>query len=905
MKKTGLIIFAASIIILLILLLAVFQPVTVENRMFPFYLPWDDCEETIVSVSSRLRKPSGSLGHVYVGGDGHLYIDGERIKFLGINICGGAAFPEKDEAEKISARLAKFGVNAVRFHHMDASWESFNIFDKVSGGTRLLSRNALDKLDYFISKLKENGIYVDLNLLVSRRFTSADGLPREVESVDWKDQQILGFFIDEVEALEKEYAAQLLTHLNPYTGMTYCEDPAIAFIEIVNEQGLLHSWLGGVIDRLPEIFKEGLRAKWNSYLLSKYGSDEAFFKAWGAAGFVNHTEVLRNGCFENGLEYWNVEVHDGARASSTIVEDPEGKNSLKIEVLELGSANWHVQFNQPGLKVRSGEIYLISFRARAEKEVTVAVGFVQAHDPWRLLSQRIEVLLTPEWKDYEIALPISESDDNARFDVSGLAASRTTYQFSCFSAKRSEGYGAMVDESVEKATVRILTLADYWKRSQVVRSDWVEFLYSLEERFFTEMRRYIKEELNAKALVIGTIVGCSTPNIMSKLDIVDTHAYWNHPSFPGTPWDPSNWYVVNEPMVNNPQQSTIVGLAVKRVENKPHFVTEYNHPAPNMYDAETVLTLATYAALQDWDGIFLFDYGSRGDWGSRRLRGFFNIDQHPVKMATLIPAYFIFVRGDVRPAEKLVEVGLSKEDEIKLIESGKIYAWALPDAGHTGFNPLLSLIHRVAIVTNLSQATNDVMEEVSGPVYCADNGEVLWDVSNQGRGRILVNTSRSIAIIGFNGGSSLSFGNIVVKPGETLLDGWSVITISAMNGKNMTSGNRMLLIAAGYTTNTGMFLRTYDGGVNMLKWSGRSLADVKIYNEPVTCGTNWGSAPTLVEGVSTTIRIRTGMRLQVWALDNIGRRVKQVDVVDEGEYKVFSIGPEFQTLWYELEFSPT
>ncbi|MEM2089233.1 MAG: hypothetical protein QXF52_11315, partial [Thermoproteota archaeon] len=276
MKKTVLIMLGMSITILLIVLLVVFQPVMVEDRVFPFYLPWDDCEETVVSMGSRLRKPAGSLGHVYVGGDGHLYVDGERIKFLGVNICGGAAFPEKDEAEKISARLAKFGVNTVRFHHMEAGWESFNIFDKASGGTRFLSRDALDRLDYFISKLKENGIYVDLNLLVSRRFISADGLPREVESVDWKDQQVLGFFMDEVEELEKEYARQLLTHLNPYTGMTYVEDPAIAFIEIVNEQGLLHSWLGGVIDRLPEVFRNRLQEKWNSYLASKYSSDEEF-----------------------------------------------------------------------------------------------------------------------------------------------------------------------------------------------------------------------------------------------------------------------------------------------------------------------------------------------------------------------------------------------------------------------------------------------------------------------------------------------------------------------------------------------------------------------------------------------------------------------------------------------------
>ncbi|MFB0503603.1 MAG: hypothetical protein ACETWE_07200, partial [Candidatus Bathyarchaeia archaeon] len=184
---------------------------------------------------------------------------------------------------------------------------------------------------------------------------------------------------------------------------------------------------------------------------------------------------------------------------------------------------------------------------------------------------------------------------------------------------------------LEDSTVQIFTQGDFGSRTLAARTDWVEFLYGLEERYFSGMHSYIKEELGAKSLIIGTVVGCSTPNIMSKLDVIDTHAYWQHPIFPGTPWDPSDWYVVNEPMVNHPSDGTIPWLALKRVYGKPHIVSEYNHPAPNMYDAETALTLATYAALQDWDGIFLFDYGSRDNWDSKRMRGYFDIDQHRSK----------------------------------------------------------------------------------------------------------------------------------------------------------------------------------------------------------------------------------------------------------------------------------
>ncbi|MGQ9478915.1 MAG: carbohydrate binding domain-containing protein, partial [Thermoproteota archaeon] len=867
------------------------------SQIFSFHLPWNDIKETVVSLSGLVEKPAGKFGHIYVGDDGHIYAGGKRIKFLGVNICGAAAFPEKSDADKIAARLSKFGVNIVRFHHMDANWEGFNIFDRSYKDTRHLNSEALDRLDYFIAKLKENGIYTDLNLLVSRRFRAEDGLPKEIDLVDWKDQQALGFFVDEVEKLEKEYAEQLLTHFNPYTGMTYAEDPAIAFIEIVNEQGLIQSWLGGTIDKLPEVFKERLREKWNSYLLSKYGSDEGLLDTWIEGENVSPVEVLRNGCFEQELSGWNVEVHDGAQALYKVVYTPVGR-ALEIEVFKKGSADWHVQFNQPGLKVSSGEIYFVRFKARAEDASRVSIGFVQAHDPWRTISQRIEVELTQDWRDYEIAIPISESDNNARFDVTGLARTMTKYQFSCFSVKLFKGYGFMDGESIERASVQVFSLSDFWKRSSAARMDWVEFLYSLEERFFTKMQRYIKDELKAKALIIGTIIGCSTPNIMSKLDVVDTHSYWMHPAFPGSSWDPVDWYVINAPMVNDPRGSTVAGLAVKRVLNKPLTVSEYNHPAPNMYDAETVLTLATYAALQDWDGVFLFAYGSPNDWNSRRIRGFFDIDQHPIKMATMIPAYLIFLRGDLRSAEKIVTAGLSKQDEIDLVAGGRIHAWNLPDASHKGLDPSVSLVHRIAIVTEGPGNISSVEE--SGQIYCSDTGEIVWNASDPTRGLIIVNSSRSIVIIGFGGGKRFDFGSVSIQTNQTLLDGWCVLTLSVMDGDDFSSWNRILLVAAGYVTNTRMRLRTYDNGKGLLTWSARNLTKVEVYKGPVTCGNEWGNSPSLVEGILATVSLRVSRNIEVWALDNVGDRVRQVPVFRSGDWVTFVIGPGFKTIWYEI-----
>jgi hypothetical protein len=743
-------IFIVTAIILAVISLTIYNqyfsaPVYEEGdgRLFEFYLPWDDSESTFISLGNLLDKPAGRFGHVAVGRDGHLYAGGKRIKFLGVNICGSSAFPSKDEARKIAARLAKFGVNIVRFHHMDAPWESFNIFDPLSGGTRRLNENALNRLDYFIAMLKENGIYVDLNLLVSRQMSSADGLPHEINSVSWKDQQVLGFFFDDVTNLHREYARQLLTHYNPYTNSTYADETSVAIVEIVNEQGLIQGWLGGIIDGFPAIFRENLREKWNTFLINKYGSTENLQKAWG---------TLEKGKLEDG-------------------------------------------------------------------------------------------------------------------------------------------------------TLEIFTLEEFNSKTSAAKKDWIEFLWLTEKKYFEDMYKYLKEEVGVKALIIGTITSCSTINIQSRLDIVDTHNYWHHPEFPGASWDPENWYVVNEPMVNYPERSTIPDIALRRVYGKPHFVTEYNHPAPNMYDAETALILAAYAALQDWDGIFLFDYGRADNWDSRMIRGYFDVDQHPVKMATLIPAYMMFVRGDIDPANNLVTALLNIDSEIDVIAEGRTWAWRLVDGEHIGVKRSIPLVSKVALMVEGGSIPSDALMpqevDVKGPVYKSDNGHVIWDVSRKNEGIIIVNTSQCIALIGFCGNRRYDFSRLVIEPGMTVLDGWGVITLSVMDGENFEGWRRLLLVAAGYTVNSNMRVMEYPSGKILARGTSK-LSKVNTYDGKITCGRNWGEPSTLTEGVPATIRIQSDRDIEVWALDSRGNRKQSIPVQNDGKYKIFTIGPEYTTIWYEI-----
>jgi len=80
--------------------------------MFPFVLPWDDASANAPDVSGWLDRPAGKLGPV-VARDGHLFTGTKRLRLVGVNLCFGANFPTHDDAAKVAARLAKFGVNCV------------------------------------------------------------------------------------------------------------------------------------------------------------------------------------------------------------------------------------------------------------------------------------------------------------------------------------------------------------------------------------------------------------------------------------------------------------------------------------------------------------------------------------------------------------------------------------------------------------------------------------------------------------------------------------------------------------------------------------------------------------------------------------------------------------------------
>jgi hypothetical protein len=377
------------------------------------------------------------------------------------------------------------------------------------------------------------------------------------------------------------------------------------------------------------------------------------------------------------------------------------------------------------------------------------------------------------------------------------------------------------------------------------------------------MRDFLKKDLGVKAPIVGTQGFWSPGHVQAGMDVIDSHAYWHHPDFHGRGWNADVWDVKNEPMAGAPDGGTLPGLAAQRVAGKPFLCTEYNHAAPNTYSAETFPLLCAFAALQDWDGVFAFSYSHRaGDaWSQEHFNNFFDIDRHPVKMATLPGAVISFRRGDVPAASSSDERHFSRHELADMALSGG-----------PGFvfrsekNPAFASYRK----------SYDIVDEPRsfGSLTAKGLSALSWEPD---KGIDLARYERTSFLVG----KHLESVGIIpggFRPQKTRNDFacYQLTVLDRDERADFSTAKRILLTATGDIENTGM------------GWK----------NAPKTSvGRDWGKAPVLVEGPAAKIELPGGGKFKAWALDERGQRRAEIPVANG----TLEIGPQHRTLWYEVE----
>ncbi len=397
----------------------------------------------------------------------------------------------------------------------------------------------------------------------------------------------------------------------------------------------------------------------------------------------------------------------------------------------------------------------------------------------------------------------------------------------------------------------------------------MDFFTETETNFYEDMYSYLKDSLGVRCPIIATAdhshSGSSYPMLMatSQLDILDGHAYWEHPGDRGHQ---------NTPMVNNPFNSTIVELSRTAFAGKPYTVSEINHPFSNQWASEGIPILASYASFHDWDGIFFYTF-------ERKLLPEhmfsmpdpFDMSHDPVKMPQIAAGALIFLRGDVRPARQTIERSYTKDQVYQ--------STSLPRTEQPYFTPgfplRIPLQHGSRIRSLDGEPTGKFTADDSNPIV-SDTEELAWHLTTDKTNVVTVDTERSQALIGFIKANPKKLSNLAAD----IENDFCAIVLNSLDSEPISNSARMLLTACARSENTDM-----------------------VWNESRTRTKNSGKAPSMIEPVIGKIILRNlnqAKTVSVKALDAAGQAIGEpiAGKLTEDAWEVEIGAPA--TTWYEV-----
>ena len=257
-------------------------PVTVTAQDTWAFEPETDTynNQALLDLRYLNEKKAGDSGFIRVSSDGRDFVkgDGTPIRFWAVN---SSIWNQGEEAIADQARfLAKRGVNLVRWHgQIQAKTKDSQLTE--------IDEKARDQLWQYVAGMKQQGIYMTISPYYAMPVKPQPkwNIPRDSKSI-----QGLLFFDPELQAAYKSWLRSLLEPVNPYTGVPLKDDPAVAIIQLQNEDSLLFWTVQNLKGRDLEI----LSRQFGKWLQRKYGSLEQALKVWKGA-------TIKTDNFENGL----------------------------------------------------------------------------------------------------------------------------------------------------------------------------------------------------------------------------------------------------------------------------------------------------------------------------------------------------------------------------------------------------------------------------------------------------------------------------------------------------------------------------------------------------------------------------------------------------------------------------
>ena len=244
--------------------------------------PVDEYKSNAVDIGQLLNEDvAGQNGWIKAEGQNFIRPDGKKIRFFSVNMGPGVVSMDKASMDHLADWLAKRGVNMVRYHgSVHRGTDSYEELLHVKD-------DRIDNIHYMVHAMRERGIYTTLSIYFPLwvRLGEDSGLEGYFGSAN---SFAIQYFNAKFQKAYFNWWKQLLTRNNPYTDTPLSEDPAVAIVELVNEDSyFFYTFNKG--NNPPKEQMRILGKQFGNWLRQKYGSvDDALMKWTGGVRIQQH-----------------------------------------------------------------------------------------------------------------------------------------------------------------------------------------------------------------------------------------------------------------------------------------------------------------------------------------------------------------------------------------------------------------------------------------------------------------------------------------------------------------------------------------------------------------------------------------------------------------------------------------
>ncbi|MCC8424531.1 hypothetical protein [Mucilaginibacter sp. UR6-11] len=208
---------------------------------------------------------AGQNGFIQLSRDGNSFVNGtgKAIRFWGCNggsLAGG--FDDK-KLDSLARFLAKMGVNIIRYH---AAINPHGKNTKVTDVDITEARN----IWRCVAAMKKQGIYTVISPFWPANGHMGGWIPKEwgIDGYSGKDDLwAVLFFSDRLKEGYKAWVKYLYTTANPYTKVALKDEPAVAVIQVENEDSPFF-W---TMNNIKPALAKTIGAQFSKWLKDKYG----------------------------------------------------------------------------------------------------------------------------------------------------------------------------------------------------------------------------------------------------------------------------------------------------------------------------------------------------------------------------------------------------------------------------------------------------------------------------------------------------------------------------------------------------------------------------------------------------------------------------------------------------------